>query len=472
MKHVFLLVGILFGLQASLCAQSLHFEKDSVNQVFAKAQQQQKPVLLILAPATTSTALPSQPNGFPHKSGLSAPAIVAELNKDFLTKEIPLGATESANLSRKYTVKRYPTYLYFNPDGSLLYRSTGNYTAEAHYTKDLQAFRQAQADPRNLSYYQTEFQKGNRSPDFLKQYLLKRRELSQLVEPELLDAYVKQLPVKAFGQGAEVQFVLENGPVVGSQAYQLTHTNNKQKDSLYQVLPLAQRLVINNLIIKNTMAQAIATKDKNLAAQGANFARATWTSNYQRGARAYETNMLTFYQSTKDTTNYLRQAVSFYERYGMSVSADSAAKVQTAAKAFRQRQATGQLTTSSYSRPANALDKAKLLDPNVTRVTTMTTASGPPPSFLTELNNGAWAIYQTGTHNRKYLLRATLWSKRTVELDPASYYYDTLAHLLYRLQFYQEAEAQQQQAINAARQEKIAPQGYEQELAKMKKRQL
>ena len=470
MKHVFLLVGLLLGVQANLHAQSIRFEKDSLKQVFAKARQQNKPVLVIVGPPA-GTTLPALPSGAPNKSGLSAPAVVAELNRDFLIKEVALGAAEGGDISRKYTVARYPTCLYFNPDGSLLYRSVGNYTAAAHYTKDLQAFHQAQADSRNLSYYQAEFQKGNRDVDFLKQFLRKRHEMGQLVEPALLDAYVKQLPVKAFGQGAEVQFVLENGPVVGSQAYQLTHTDNKQKDSLYRVLPLTQRIAINNLIIRNTMAQAIATKDKSLAAQGANFARTTWTANYQRGARAYESNMLTFYQSTKDTTNYLRQAVSFYERYCMNVSADSAAKASAAAKAFRQRQAAGQ-SISSAPRPATAADQARLQDPRVTRVVTTMTTSGPLPSFITELNNGAWAIYQTGTHNREYLLRATLWSKRTIELDPAAYDYDTLAHLLYRLEFYQEAEAKQQQAVTYARQEKISSHAYEQELEKMKKRQL
>ncbi|RZL15517.1 MAG: hypothetical protein EOO62_03820 [Hymenobacter sp.] len=472
MKSILLITSLVLGSPAAIPAQSLHFEKDSLNQVFLKARQQNKPVLVILAPTTTAASLPVPRSGVPNKSGLSAPAIVAELNKDFLTKEITLGAAESADLSRTYLVARYPTYLYFNPDGSLLYRSTGNYTAEAHYTKDLQAFRQAQADPHNLSYYQAEYQKGNRSVDFLKAYLLKRRELSQRVEPALLDAYVKQLPVKAFGQGAEVKFVLENGPVVGSQAYQLTHSGNKTTDSLYKVLPQPQRVAINNLIIKNTLAQAIATKDRNLATRGANFARNSWTNNYQRGTRAYERNMLTFYQSTQDTTNYLRQAVSFYERYCLNVSADSAAKASAAARTFHQQQAAGHLATSTTRRPAEAQDKAKLLDPRVTYVVTTITTSSPPPSFITELNNAAWAIYQTGTHNREYLLRATLWSKRTVELDPASYHYDTLAHLLYRLQFYQEAEAQQQQAVAHARQEKASIQVYEQELAKMKKRQL
>lgn len=469
MKYLALVVLMFLGMRSELLAQHIHSEKDSLTQVFAKAQQQNKPVLVVLDVPAADVPLPS---GAPHKSGLTAPGIRAELDRDFLVKEMPFEGEASVTLKRKYLIMRYPTYLYFNPDGALLYRSTGNYTAEGHYLNDLKAFRQAQADPRNLSYYQAEFQKGNRAPDFLKHYMLKRRELDQRVEPALLDAYVQQLPVKAFKRGGEVLFVLENGPVVSSVAYQLTHSGNKLTDSLYRALPLAQRMAINNRIISNTMAEATTTKNARLASEGANFARNSWTTNYARGARAYETNMLSFYQNIKDTTSYLRHAVTFYERYGMGVSADSAAKTAASIRAFRQQQVAGMPGLSQISRPAGAVDKAKLLDPKITRVVTTIVSSGPPNSFVTELNNGAWNVYQTGTHNREYLLRATLWSKRAVELDPAAYDYDTLAHLLYRLQFYEEAEAKQQQAVNYARQEKISPLPYEQTLQKMKKRQL
>jgi hypothetical protein len=69
-------------------------------------------------------------------------------------------------------------------------------------------------------------------------------------------------------------------------------------------------------------------------------------------------------------------------------------------------------------------------------------------------------------------MRALQWSKRTVDLDPAAYNYDTLAHLLYRLRFFSEAAAMQQQAIAVARQEKASTTAYEQELQKIKKRTL
>ena len=101
-------------------------------------------------------------------------------------------------------------------------------------------------------------------------------------------------------------------------------------------------------------------------------------------------------------------------------------------------------------------------------------AGSPPFSFLMELNNAAWSVYQTGTHNSQYLWCAAQWSKRTVDLAPAPYNYDTLAHLLYLLRFFYEAEAMQQHAmaVAMARQAKAVATTYEQELEKMMKRTL
>jgi hypothetical protein len=469
MKQVLLICSIFLTITSGLHAQSIRFEKDSLRQVFAQAKQQQKPVLVVLASPPAPANLPAKLKEARSKSGLTDPAVAAVLNKDFLVKEVAFRSVEGTPLVQKYTVARYPTYLYFAPDGNLLYRAFGNASTSARYLKDLEAFRLAQADPHNLSYYEQEYQKGNREVDFLKHYLLKRQELGQTVETSLLDSYAVQLPAKTFDRASEVVFIMEFGPIVSSRAYVLSRLNGKLIDSLYKALPLAKRVTINNLIISHTMSAAISTRNRALASQGAEFARQTWTNNYARGSRSYEGHMLDFFRLTKDTVSYLRQAVSFYERYYMSVSSDSAKKVVAALQKFRQEQQVVKQHLDSVARkPASAR-------PTVTGTTTMmrpVAVGGPPNSFLMELNNGAWAIYQTGTHNREYLSRALLWSKRTVDLDPAAYDYDTLAHLFYRLGFYKEAESSQQQAVAYARKEKILATTYEQELQKMEKRTL
>jgi len=454
MKYVLLCLWLCGCAQGSVQAQTIRFEKDSLNQVLTKAKQQNKPVLVILKPPVGAADSPLSAKAPSRKTGLLAPAVVTTLDKEFFVKEVDFESAEAPALVARFQVVSYPTYLYFNPEGNLLYRSLGESTNEVRYLRDLQAFRQAEADPHTLGYYQREFKNGNRAPEFLRQYLLKRRTLGQWVEPDLLDTYAQQLPAKAFDRAEEVVFILEFGPVLDSRAYQLTHLNGPLIDSLYKNLPLPQRIRFNNLIINNTLAQAIATKNVRLAATGAAFARASWMSNYQRGAQAYAYKMVTFYRGVKDTANYLRQAVSYYDRYYMNISVDSA----------RRRV----LATMKGRQAAADTAQRQAADTYVVAVST----EGLPTTYTMALNNTAWSVYQTGTRRRTYLQPAVQWSRRTIELDPTAPYYDTLAHLLYRLQLYDEAMATQRQAIAHARAQKNAVAVYEKELVKMRNRLL
>ena len=440
-------------------AQAIRFEKDSLTQVFATAQRQNKPVLVVVAAPPPPANLP----GVPRQSGLTAPAVAARLNRDFLNKELGFGSPASREVVRKYQVSAYPTYLYFGPDGSLLHRSTGSSSSEAGYLHDLASVQTALADPRNLGYYRREYAQGNRGADFLRQYVAKSRQLKQLVEPAVLDAYVQQLPVQALGQGSELVFILENGPVLSSKAYLATRLDPRHSDSLFATLPAAQRFACNNAIIRNSLAQAIATKDRNLANQTAEFTRRTWTNNYQRGQMASESNLLTFYQATRDTASYLRLAVLHFDRVSAGVSADSARRAVAAELALRQR--------AAMPRPVPAAGSPAATANAVAPVQTVTIGT-PPAAFLQVLNNGAYSIFQTGTRNPQYLSRALLWSKRTVDLAPAPYNLDTLAHLLYRLGYYSEAEARQKLALALASKEKAQPALYQQELQKIMKRTL
>jgi hypothetical protein len=465
MKTVLLLICAVATF-ATAQAQVLRLAPDSLRQVQAQARQQQKPLLVLVAPPPPPTNLPKAMQKSRTQSGLNEPEVVKALNQDFLVKEIRFNSHEGAPLVRQYTITSYPTYLYFAPDGTLLYRRFGNASSSAPYLKDIAAARQALADPHNLSYYQAEYERGNRDADFLRQYLVKRQQLGQVVESDLLDSYADQLPAKAFDRAADVQFILELGPVVGSRAFRLSHLNGKLIDSLYRVLPLAQRQAMNNRMIGRTMSQAIATRNQNMAQEGANFARSTWTNNPLRGARVYESNMLDFYRLTKDTTNYLRQSSWFYERYYMNISTDSARKALAANEAQQKEQAASrQRLLANGGRPPG------LAPGSPTMVATTIRRGGPAPDFVNELNTGAWNVYLTGTHNRDYLSRAVQWSKRTVDLTPRAAYYDTLAHLLYRLRFFAEAEAMQQQAIAHAAPEGMSSKQFEQELTKMRKHQ-
>jgi hypothetical protein len=450
-------------LTVSADAQQLRFEKDSLGQVLQRARQQQKPVFLQIrvgerpgAAGLTKVQMEQR-----YGTGLDDAPVADVLEREFLLVNVVLGTPEAQRLARRYYVTSYPTYLYLHPDGTVLHRSFGNTHDAQRYLRDIETFRQKLASPDNLSRLEQRYAQGERSLEFLRQYIKTRRSVGAPITEALLDTYVQESPVKAFDQFSEVVFVHECGPVVDSRAYKLARLNKRLVDSLYTTLPLAQRTTFNNLIIRNTMQAAIARRDQSLAMQGANFARGTWpTKDYRWGMRTYEQNMLRYYGAVKDTMRYLPMLVNFYEQHYMTMPADTIRRQQAARRVL-------------HSSSQNSLPYPNLSRPDSTvKVMWVESKTTPGNTYALDLNNGAWALYKSGTRRTTYLTQAMRWSQRSIDLDPQSGYYDTLAHLLYALRLNAEAEVTQEKAVAQAKKEGRPSREFQETLRKMKARAL
>ncbi|GAB2788334.1 hypothetical protein HNQ93_003057 [Hymenobacter luteus] len=442
-------------------AQQLRFEKDSLDNVLKKARKLQKPVFLLLIAPPPQSGLSKEKQEQFYGTGLDDASVAPVLQREFLLVQASFNTPEGKRTARRYHVSAYPTYLYLHPDGTVLHRSFGNTRDPQRYLRDFDVFRRKLADPANLSQLEQRYAAGEREARFLRQYIQARRSVGAPISPALLDAYVGELPVKAFDQFAEVLFVHECGPVVDSRAYKLARLNKRLVDSMYAVLPLAQRVAFNNLIINNTMQAAIATRDQGLAQQGANFARGSWSGkDFTRGMRTYEQNMLRYYQALRDTTHYLPLLISFYERHYMATPADTIRRQRAAQQALR-----------SFQQPTPYPNLARP-DLGATVVRMVPAVRGGVDTYALDLNNGAWTVYTSGTRRTSYLTQAMRWSQRTIDLDPRAAYYDTLAHLLYALRLYTEAEATQQKAIAQAKKENLPGADFQQVLRKIKTRTL
>ncbi|RDV16313.1 hypothetical protein DXT99_03650 [Pontibacter diazotrophicus] len=450
-------------------SQQIQFENDALPEVMAKAKRTGKPVfILVESRPHVSPNLSEEARKAWTDSGLYDPAVTGILNKEFLNVKAPYGSALARQMQQQYNVQQYPTYLYFDSDGGLVYRQGSTTTSVERYLSDIEEFKQRKAANKSVSYYQRELVAGRRDADFIKSYILLLNELGLTVEQVLLNVYVDALPAKAFNSFAEVVFIHQQGPHVDSKAFKRARFNQKLVDSLYTTLPLQERISINNLIISNTMEEAIAKRDRDLAYKGASFARGTYTTDYKRGNMTFQNNMMRFYNSTGDTAQYLQLLVSYVDEYYMGVPVDSVE----------------QMLAADSAAMAASRDRMRLLSQNkpnsdsvqVHQRAYMRTGAQPNAgrSHLMMLNNSAYAVYRTGTTNNRYLTRALSWSKRAVELAPNSGYYDTLAHLLYKLEFYTEAEAMQEKAVEMARTENAHThtEHLQQELIKIKNRSL
>jgi hypothetical protein len=449
MKKLILIIPAIFLFFDTLSAQTIKYE-NSLEEAKKLSQEQNKPLAILITiqpPAYVSNPLQI----------LEDKNVVAKFNGSFINFKIDRADTLSKSIINEYHISFFPSFVFIDSKGGLMFKDTGGPPVPQRFIS--MADRAiAMSKEKSLIDFDEEYKAGNYTLAFLKEYITKRAQRGITDNAALIEKYVDFLTVADLNNYNQVLFILRSGPTVDSKAYRLAYTNKKIIDSIFKKEPLEARTFINNVIISNTMAEAIATKNVTKANAAANFTRNTWTgTDIMQGQKNASLKMLQYFTAIKDTSSYLRQAGSFYDRYYMNISADSLRR----------------LDEKNMEKAKNAaLERATLNIPQggALQSFSFTYATA---NYGIQLNNGAWSFYLTGTKNPTYLMKAILWSKRSIELSPTiSAYYDTLAHLLYRMEFYAEAESMEKKAIELGKEEKRDINGFEIELVKIQNKSL
>ena len=114
-------------------------------------------------------------------------AVGKKYNEAFLNYKIDAEKGEGVEIARKYAVSAFPTFLFINSKGYLIYKVTGE-RDEAGFVDLIQEAKQQEADPNNLGIMEQAFNEGNRDPLFLRSYLDRLKE-TQMNNSEVLDTY-------------------------------------------------------------------------------------------------------------------------------------------------------------------------------------------------------------------------------------------------------------------------------------------
>ena len=174
---------------------------------------------------------------------------------------------------------------------------------------------------------------------------------------------------------------------------------------------------------------------------------------------AYQSNIIEYYREVKDSTNFLNTLDLFVYNFYMNLSADSIKKLSPDLKESEKKK----MLLLTRNIPTDTADKGRLL---------LAGANAHPNTIPDELNNAAWDFYLHSKSERHYLNKAVEWSKRSIDFYQKPEYYDTLAHLLYRLGNYDDAEKAQFKAIEEAEKQKLNSGKFHEEFKKIKERRL
>lgn len=158
---IFLFAGITAGK-----AQGILFEQGSWKEVLAKAKAQNKLVFVDVFTSWCGPCRKMAAEVFP------LPEVGEKFNGDFVNYKIDAEKGEGVEIAKTYGVKAFPTYLFVNGDGKLVYRATG-YNDAGKFLKHANIAAREQLDPKPLAEWEKEYASGKRDKDFLEGYLKK-----------------------------------------------------------------------------------------------------------------------------------------------------------------------------------------------------------------------------------------------------------------------------------------------------------
>ena len=435
------------------CLVPIQAQKIKYEASFEKAKslsvQQKKPLAILII---------IEPPGYvpDFLNGLNDEKVIEKFNSSFINYKADVSDTAaSGKIIKAYRIFRFPSFIFLDAKGGFMFTDIA-FLSRPQPLLDIAEKAISSTKEKSLVEYDSSYATGNYSTAFLKDYILRREKAGITGNDELIEKYVLGLKVSDLETYSELLFILKAGPLVDGNAYKLASLNKHLIDSIFKTEPLADRIAMNNATIINTMNSAIANKSISRAMAAANFTQGTWSGNPYEGQKNWNFKIVQYYIGVKDTTKYLQQASGYYEQYYMRLTVDS----------VRRRDSLNYVTARKNAR-VNSM--AIINDTTIRRTISFSYSKD---SYATELNNAAWTFYQMAANKNDYLFKAMLWSRRALELSAKPAFYDTYAHLLYRLKFFDEAESMQRKAIESAKAGKRDTKRFQEEYEKIKKKTL
>ena len=390
------------------------------------------------------------------EKGLSDKLLEEQLRLTFILIKIPTDHPDHNQIATRYKMNIKSSFgsFFIDNNGTLLHKFPATTSFSKDYFKHIDLALNKAGESLKIDQLEKEYKSGTKSINLLEQLLLKKKTLGFSID-DLLEEYVALLPADSLKSIRTINFIMQMTPMLGSKAYNVAHVDNTLFNRAWFTMNLSTRIGINNVIINKGLNKAIAEKDETFAVRTAQFAQGTNT-NYEACAKAYDKNMMRFYQETEDTSKYFMKAIAYYERYFMVVNADSIKRIDSTTLAKRLQQQPRQTRDTIINGKKATFQTSSVAFKPITQ------------NFTMELNEGAWSFYKM-TNNPYLLSIATEWAKKGLDFYESPEAMDTYAKLLYKQGEKQNAIDAETKAIALSKKRGFNTKDYEVTVEKMKK---
>lgn len=165
-KMILLLSAVMVS--AIVFGQGIEFSKKTYAEALKQAKKENKAIFIDVY---TSWCGPCK---YMSENTFTIPAVGAEYNKNFICLKLDAEKSEDGRaVAKKFDVSAYPTLLFVNGDGELVYRFLGGRDEAGMLNESKLALTAFKAMP-ELKRLEKKYAKGDRSKSFLNQYYIAR----------------------------------------------------------------------------------------------------------------------------------------------------------------------------------------------------------------------------------------------------------------------------------------------------------
>ena len=418
-------------------AQEINFEKGTWEDAVAKAKTQNKPIFIDFF--TTWCG----PCKLLDQKVYSKPEVIQKMNANFINVKIDAEKGEGPDLARRFEVSAYPFLVWADKNQNVLLTDAG-YMPVGEFMKSVDNALNQYKEGR-LEDYENQYRAGKRDAAFMADFINKRRAMV-MDNRELVEQYLLTIPVSEQTSEKTLKLLAENTFTLNGKAIEIL--KNQLAFKKYNISILE--------IVSSTMMEyfrnALRTKNLDLIER---LAVHNSQLNPVEAGRQNERYRMEFYKSTNNTLKYLETAQNLADKFLMNVSQEELKK---------QNKAHFQEFMLPYR--AGKMDSVKI---GKIRFDAMKQLHSRHASinFASDLDGLAQEFYRN-VNDKSVLQKALVWIKKANEIDENADYWNTYAHLLYKMGVKSEAITAEEKALNLAKTLKGLTFKYEEELEKMK----
>jgi thiol-disulfide isomerase/thioredoxin len=418
-------------------AQEINFEKGTWKETLAKSKAQNKPIFVDFF--TTWCG----PCKMLEQKVYSKPEVIQKMNANFINFKIDAEKGEGPQLATRFQVSAYPFLVWADKNENVLLTDAG-YMPVGEFMKSVDNALNQYKEGR-LEDYETQYRAGKRDANFLADFITKRKAM-MMDNRDLVEQYLLAISPSEQLSEKTLKLVANNSFTLNGKAIELL-----QNQSAFKKFGISTLDNISTTMLEY-FRNALKRKDLDFLERLATF---NLKLNPVEAGRQNERYRMELYKSTNNTAKYLETAQNLADKYLMNVSKEELNKQNQAHfQEFMLPYKTGKEDSVKIGKVR--FDAMKKLHSRYASI-----------NFASDLD-GLADEFHRNISDKTVLQKALTWSKKANEIDENPDYWNTYAHLLYKMGVKSEAIIAEEKALELAKIRKGLTFKYEEELGKMK----